>query len=288
LILLLGAGCGVQQVGVEPGPAFQPPPTHTRAPEGAATARPTQVVRVVTVVPEQTGAVATPTCAAGTGVLYGTLCYPSEFVPAMRVYVENVGTGAIAAFSTERNQPVFAVELPPGSYVAYAHPTEPSPVGGAYTHAVPCGLRVECTDHRLLPFEVRAGEVSEKVQICDWYAAEAVPPPPDPKQVREVIPLVTPTPTAAVVGTLPSGALVMGAGAGYVGVSPDVEGAPLYDGPGEAYARVGQIPGGRSVQVTGVSADGAWWRVQCPDDVSGSCWITADPAWTHPTAPYGP
>jgi hypothetical protein len=39
-----------------------------------------------------------------------------------------------------------------------------------------------------------------------------------------------------VVETLPSGALVMEAKVGYVGVSPDVEGAPIDDGPGKAYA----------------------------------------------------
>lgn len=74
----------------------------------------------------------------------------------------------------------------------------------------------------------------------------------------------------------------------YVGVSPDVEEAPLYGGPGETYARVGQLAGGRSVRVTGVGADEVWWRVTCSDEVAGSCWITVDPAWTHPTAPYGP
>jgi hypothetical protein len=56
-------------------------------------------------------------------------------------------------------------------------------------------------------------------------------------------PLVTPTPTAAV-GTLPSGALVIGAKVGYVGVSPGVEGVPVYEGPGEAHRRVGQTSGG--------------------------------------------
>jgi len=44
---------------------------------------------------------------------------------------------------------------------------------------------------------------------------------------------MTPTPTA--VGMLPSGTLVMGAKVGYVGVSLDIEGAPIYDGPDKAY-----------------------------------------------------
>ena len=74
------------------------------------------------------------------------------------------------------------------------------------------------------------------MQICDWYAAEAVPPPPDPEQVRQVTPFVTRTPEPAVVAMLPPGALVMEAKVGYVGVLSDVDGAPIYNGPGKACA----------------------------------------------------
>lgn len=265
LLPLFVAACGRVQVGALPGPPTLPHPTRILSPTSMPTALPTRVARVVTVVPEPTGTRAVPTSTASvitrTGTLHGTLCYPSEFIPAMRVYLENVDTQEITAVLTARDQVTFAVELQAGSYVAYAHPIEYPFSGGAYSHAVPCGLQVACMDHRLLPFTIRAGETNEEVQICDWYAPEAVPPPPDPEQVRQVTPIVTPTPTAALVATLPSGALVMEAKVGHVGVLPHVEEAPIYSGPGEAYARVGQIPEGRSVPVTGVSADGAWWRV---------------------------
>jgi hypothetical protein len=55
-------------------------------------------------------------------------------------------------------------------------------------------------------------------------------------------------------------------------------------GPGTDYASVGLMRSGEIAQVTGVSLDGAWWRIFCTNDPSGICWITADPALSEPTA----
>ena len=30
-----------------------------------------------------------------------------------------------------------------------------------------------------------------------------------------------------------------------------------------------------------MDADGLWWRVICPDDALGHCWISADPQLTY-------
>jgi len=56
----------------------------------------------------------------------------------------------------------------------------------------------------------------------------------------------------------------------------------IYSGPGENYGIIGQIFGGQSAMVTGVMPDGAWWRVICPDDTVGSCFVSADPTLTTP------
>ena len=69
----------------------------------------------------------------------------------------------------------------------------------------------------------------------------------------------------------------------YVMVFPDM--APIYSGPGDTYPQIGGIFGGMAGTVTGVSVDGQWWRVMCPDDTVGSCWISADPSVTEPTTP---
>lgn len=57
----------------------------------------------------------------------------------------------------------------------------------------------------------------------------------------------------------------------------------MYSGPDTTYGEIGNIADGQTARVTGKSQDGNWWRVICPDDTIGSCWITADPAFTLPT-----
>jgi hypothetical protein len=59
---------------------------------------------------------------------------------------------------------------------------------------------------------------------------------------------------------------------------------PIYGGaPGDTRSQIGFVAGGQIAQVTGVSPDGAWWRVLCPDDSEGDCWVAADPSQTQPT-----
>lgn len=56
-------------------------------------------------------------------------------------------------------------------------------------------------------------------------------------------------------------------------------------GPGADYAQVGEVFAGQIAKVTGVSADGQWWRVVCPDDSVGNCFVPANPTLTQPAAP---
>jgi hypothetical protein len=53
-------------------------------------------------------------------------------------------------------------------------------------------------------------------------------------------------------------------------------------GPGLDYAVEGFIADGQVAQVSGRSADGRWWRIACPQDASGFCWISAETQWTQP------
>lgn len=68
----------------------------------------------------------------------------------------------------------------------------------------------------------------------------------------------------------------------YVQAQQDVV---MYSGPGDTYEEIGGVADGQTALVTGQSEDGNWWRVICPDDTVGDCWITADPAITFPTNP---
>ena len=59
----------------------------------------------------------------------------------------------------------------------------------------------------------------------------------------------------------------------------------IRDGPGPDYTRIGQVAAGQLVKVTGVSPDRRWWRVMCPSEAPGNCWMSGDPSLTKPAQP---
>lgn len=71
--------------------------------------------------------------------------------------------------------------------------------------------------------------------------------------------------------------------------------ASVYSGPETTYPMVAQLAGGFSFNITGISADGNWWRLEeCSSPLNESlaeCWISADPAITQAVdgaIPHGP
>jgi uncharacterized protein YraI len=70
----------------------------------------------------------------------------------------------------------------------------------------------------------------------------------------------------------------------YVMAQQDV---PIYGGPEVQYSIIGSLAAGQIARVTAVSADGKWWRVICPDNTVGNCWVSTDPALTTPTQSSG-
>jgi inhibitor of cysteine peptidase len=61
----------------------------------------------------------------------------------------------------------------------------------------------------------------------------------------------------------------------------------IYGGPGTQFSVIGNIAAGQTAKVTGVSSENNWWRVMCPDDTVGDCWVSADPALTQPAEAPG-
>ncbi|HSL31098.1 MAG TPA: SH3 domain-containing protein [Anaerolineales bacterium] len=57
----------------------------------------------------------------------------------------------------------------------------------------------------------------------------------------------------------------------------------MRSGPGTQFSIISFLAEGQTAQVTGVSADENWWRVICPDNSIGSCWISAARHLTRPT-----
>jgi len=126
--------------------------------------------------------------AAQNGTLAGQICYPSEGIPAMTAYFEDVVSHAVVSLAIAANQSGYTVDLTPGTYYAYAWVGEFA-IGGSYSQAVPCGLTVACGDHSLIPVNVIAGQTTSGVDICDWYGGPgSVPTPPPPPGPAAIAP----------------------------------------------------------------------------------------------------
>jgi hypothetical protein len=120
-------------------------------------------------------------CSSTSGTVKGTVCYPSEYIPAMNVYLKNKETGKIYSLDINENQKPFKFKkVPEGNYIAFAYTVQKISIdsnnksaiaSGGYTHAVPCGLTVECKNHSLLIFKVEKGKTTKGIQICDWFGA---------------------------------------------------------------------------------------------------------------------
>lgn len=109
------------------------------------------------------------------GAITGKLGYPSDFVPALRIYaIDPSAPGRYRVLHTAQNQQTYQIAgVVPGTYFVYATSVsagQTDAFGGAYTKAVACGLRADCTDHTPVPVQVRASSVADGVDVRDWYA----------------------------------------------------------------------------------------------------------------------
>lgn len=113
------------------------------------------------------------------GTVTGHIGFPSEGVPAVTVYAQNVADDSWVSFSYPGGWGEYTFSgIPPGDYVFFAYVDEPgSTFGGGYTAYVTCGLVAECTDHSLLLVHIEAGATVEEINISDWYGPEGFLPP---------------------------------------------------------------------------------------------------------------
>ncbi len=105
---------------------------------------------------------------AADGTVNGDICFPSEYIPPMLSFFENVNTGELFDFPIAENQSTYSIQLPPGTYNAYAWLYDFS-YGGSYSESVLCGLDVSCTNHSLVDFAVTANAPTNDIDLCDWY-----------------------------------------------------------------------------------------------------------------------
>jgi hypothetical protein len=126
-----------------------------------------------------------------TATITGSLSYPSEFLPPMRVVAFSLTDKKAYFVDTAKDQGQFSLKVPAGTYYLVSYPYEGivgntgivdsyklggGPFAGGYTRMVPCGLTANCEDHTLLPITVTENQ-TVTADPGDWYAPEGTFPP---------------------------------------------------------------------------------------------------------------
>ena len=116
------------------------------------------------------------------GSISGSVCFPSESIPEMTLYFQEVNNADLIYQNHPENQSSYTISgISPGSYIAFAYPVNSGDqaIGGSYSQAVDCGLGAECTDRSPVVFDVKPGEEVNGVDICDWFSPGDVPANPE-------------------------------------------------------------------------------------------------------------
>ena len=122
------------------------------------------------------GLAGTPGTDSG-GAITGSLSYPSEGIPPLRVVAFDLRSmDPAASVDTVAGQSTYSLPVPYGVYYIVAYTLDGQHAGG-YSSAVLCGLSVDCTDHTLIPVPVANGLAADGIDPGDWYAPEGTFPP---------------------------------------------------------------------------------------------------------------
>lgn len=156
-LAIAGLLAGCQPTPVAPAPASE-----------AATATPPSAVATPVIEPAPAA-----TATGGSGSISGTLSYPSEYLPPMRVCAFELAEGAPYCVRTGKNQAQYRLDgVPPGDYLVLAFPQEADALPGGYTGCVR-NLSADCRDHDLQPIIVAAGQTTPDIDPADYYAEAA-------------------------------------------------------------------------------------------------------------------
>jgi hypothetical protein len=155
--------------------AAQPVPTSTPTPIATASSTPNA--------PPVTTPATSPAPPGIAGAITGKISYPSDFIPALRVYaIDPTAPGRYRVVHTAQNQQTYLIAgVAPATYFVYASAYslgQTDTLGGAYTKAVACGLSAGCNDHTPLAVQVRPGAVADGVDVRDWFPPSSTYPKP--------------------------------------------------------------------------------------------------------------
>jgi len=167
-----------------PGEPTQAAPTDdqaTAAPSDSPEPTPTQTLTPEPTVTPGAGPSGGPTSETPgePGAISGSLAYPSEVIPRLKVYAWDRDSGQWRYVITNQNDSSYQLQVPPGKYIVFAYLNEGGEIAGGYTNAVLCGLSAGCTDHTLYVVTVGSGQQVSGVNVTDWYGPQgSIPQPP--------------------------------------------------------------------------------------------------------------
>jgi hypothetical protein len=105
----------------------------------------------------------------------GKVCYPGGIATDLKAYFQNTVTNLAVELSITAGSAQYSVDVPPGSYIAYAWVTDFS-IGGSYSA---CGQTPGCGDATPKTFTVAPGQKVTGIDLCDWsHGPFDVPYPP--------------------------------------------------------------------------------------------------------------
>ena len=117
------------------------------------------------------------------GIIEGSLSYPSEFIPEMKICAESSKSGETICTTDQIKNNKYAygvgyrLEVPAGAYQVYAMLLNSKNIGADafenyrayYSDFVLCGLSYGCPSHAPISVTVKAGEAVSKIDPIDWY-----------------------------------------------------------------------------------------------------------------------
>lgn len=116
------------------------------------------------------------TASDSTGIITGSLSYPSQFVPKdMKVCAVDIETEEEIC-TTEHIEDKkyksgvgYTLELPVGTYHIYAHTNMWPAYKAYYNEFVTCGLKAGCPSHENISVQVKADQTLTDIDPTDWY-----------------------------------------------------------------------------------------------------------------------
>jgi len=157
VVLIIGLGVGAYWLGTQRKTAPAMPPTLTPSPSP-----------IPTIIPS-------PSPMPQTGTIEGSMSFPGEGIPDyIEVCAENQSSKEVFCTSERIQNPKYTyhigytLDVPAGTYLVYS--LDPNANYKAYySEFVTCGLSVDCSSHKTILVEVKAGVTTSEVDPQDWY-----------------------------------------------------------------------------------------------------------------------